>query len=135
MSSSKIAHLRDFFLAFGTIGHYLKRLSEYNASRKTADPLPPRWLHLAERSLLLAPYPRYLEFAHTNEAQFSPERLARLDELVDRIRAVLRRPDVLASLRDDGSNNHQELSGLYRNLQHTLFGVKGTVPEESEPPS
>lgn len=126
-----IEHLREYFLSFGSVGHYLKRAQEWHASKKTSDPLPPRWLHLAERSLLRADYPRYGEFAANVEASkrasFEPARLARLDALVGELNAFLKQSDILAAFRKDGSPELRKLSELYKDLRHTLYGVKSDV--------
>ena len=127
-SSEMIGHLRDYFLVFGTVGHYIKRVNEFHASRKTSEPLPPRWLHLAERSLVRMPYPKYLAFITATDsakkADFEPHQLAKLDQLVDQINELLNKPEILTLLRQDGSPEFGDLSRIYKDLQHTVYGVK-----------
>ena len=104
-----LTRLQDYFLAFGSIGHYLKRAAEFHESRKTPEPLPTRWLHLAERSLVRADYPKYLDFIASSSSPANVDlekeknRLAELDLIVERIHSLLLQPDVLASFRQNDS--------------------------------
>ena len=91
-------------MAFGSIAHYLKRVEEFHESRKTGEPLPPRWLHLAERSLRHRPILTYSEYFSTGESQ------PKLDSLTHEINMLLEQEEIQT----------EKLAALYSEVRQTL---------------
>jgi len=127
--------LNDYFFVFGSIGHYLKRAVEFHESRKSPEPLPPRWLHLAERSIVRSPYPRYEEFAvgAPRPAALPPQRVAKIDSVVVELNSLLSREGVLAAFRQPDSPELAELARLYKALRHAVYGVKDGAANAADP--
>ena len=117
---------KDYLLAFGSVSHYLKRIAEYHESRKTSEPLPTRWLHLAERSLLHRPLLKYAEYFTPSELDalgLKPDaktRLSKVDELVDHMNALLGQPGITSSLRENESLQLKQLSELYESVRQLV---------------
>ncbi len=103
----------DYLLALGSIAHYLKRAKQFEESRGTSEPLPPRWMHLATRSIQHRPIQTYGEYFGTGELH--PE----LDKLVHDINTLLEADEIQTNL----------LEQLYNAI------CKIVTPSESQSPS
>ncbi len=82
----------DYLLALGSIAHYLKRAKQFKESRGTSEPLPPRWMHLAERSIQHRSIQTYGEYFGTSEKH------SELDKLVHEINTLLQADDIQTDL-------------------------------------
>lgn len=117
---------RQYLLAMGSVGHYIKQIEQYHESHQTDDPLPPRWLHLAERSLLHRPILKYLEYFKPEEfhhPHYNEEVLARikaLDELVDSFNNLLQTEGILRQLKAKESPEFQALRELYSKAKNIV---------------
>lgn len=126
MSQSKIS--RQYMLALGSVAHYLKRIEQYHESQSTGEPLPPRWLFLAERSLTHRPILKYrdyfsaAEYLHPNYEQETVTVLQKLDDLVESINSLLQQPGILQSLKKNASPEFESLNKLYSRVRAIVNG-------------
>src|SRR4051812_33030571 len=82
---------RQYILAFGSVAHYIKQVEQYHESHQTTDPLPPRWLHLAERSLMHRPILKYQQYFSATDflhPKYTPEALHRIQLLDNQVHSI-----------------------------------------------
>lgn len=124
-SSSQLS--RQYLLAMGSVAHYLKQVEEYHESHQTAEPLPPRWLNLAERSLLHRPILKYqdyfssVEFKHPSYNSEAQARLKSLDVLVENCNELLRQEGILSKLKAKNSSEFENLKNIYRKARNIVL--------------
>jgi len=124
--STKSQLSREYLLALGSIGHYIKQVEQYHESQQTEDPLPPRWLRLAERSLLHRPIMKYreyfnsVEFQHPDYSQEVLNRLEYLDQLVESFNSLLQQEGILAQLKEKDSGKFSSLKEIYAKAKQVV---------------